>query len=193
MREKVTLLVIAGAMALLLFGCSSTTGFSGLDVHVSGRYEVMSKSPGVLEGLRSIQVFQVGKSLEGQDNQGHTWTGTLGNWYYYGVIDTAAQQQQQQQATQQQQQELPDFYQTDIHMTSTWADGTKVTISGTIDSDVELAVPTTGQQQQQQVTGRNTTIIATVTVVSPDGTTNTGQITLYNPLTITQTQQQQTP
>jgi hypothetical protein len=108
MVRIILLLALAGVAVVGLFGCSgsSTTGFGDVEAFISGRYDVLSKDPGVLPSFSSIQLSQSGKALEGIDNLGRTWTGTLSNFTKSGVFAVGGQQQQQQPG-QQQQEEVP--------------------------------------------------------------------------------------
>jgi hypothetical protein len=181
MARTLFLLMLAGAVVVGLFGCggSSSTGFGNVEAFISGRYDVLSKDPGVLPNFSSIQLFQSGKSLEGIDNLGRTWTGTLSNFTKSGVYEAGAQQQQQQQTpTQpgQQQQEVPESFAAEIYLKTQTRGGT-IALTGVVESRGSLSIPTTGNGTGQTTTSTYVTIYATA--IDEGG--NAGSITLYNP------------
>lgn len=198
MRRKVSLVALAGAIALGLFGCGGgyeqSSGFSGMTVNLSGQYLVMSKSPEILPNLYSLQITQSGRSIQALDNLGRTWTGTMSDLTYYGVYPTgeepgAADQTQQAQQQQQQQQTLPQSYHGEIYLTMQTGGGPN-TITGVLDTNIDMAIATgqTGQQQQQTTI---TTTVISGTVVDSSG--NSGFINLYNSIGQQDTSQQPTP
>ncbi len=179
MRRTICLVALAGIAVLGLFGCgghSTSSGFAGMEVSITGRYDVMSKDPAVLPGFYSLQVTQTGKSLQGIDNLGRTWTGKIGDFTKFGVYAIGAEdtQQQQQQPGQQPQPEVPESFHAEMYLSAQTKSGT-VTITGTYDSRLTL----TTQQGQQQETTREYAIIMG-TVVDERG--NAGAIMLVNPV-----------
>jgi hypothetical protein len=196
MKQRILLAALSAVIAVGLFGCNgsnSTTGFSGMEVALSGQYVVLSKDPGILPNFTSVQLFQNGKSLEGIDNLGRTWTGTLSNFTLYGVIPAGADQQQQQpqqpgqipgQQPQQQPQQ-PESYHADVFLTTQTRRGT-ITITGVIDSNIDLALPTA--DPTQQAVSQQTTVISAHVV---DETGRAGLLDLYN--TVFQMQPTTTP
>jgi len=190
MKQRILLAALSAVVVVGLFGCNgsnSTTGFSGMEVALSGQYVVLSKDPGILPNFSSLQIFQNGKSLEAIDNLGRTWTGTLSNFTLYGVTPAGAAQQQQQQIPGQQQQQTtePESYHSDIYLTTETRRGT-ITITGVVDSNINVALPT-ADPTQQAVSQRTTVISAHVV----DDTGHAGLIDLYN--TVFQVQPTTTP
>jgi hypothetical protein len=182
MRGTICLMLLAGLM-LALFGCGgggyeTSSGFSGMEVNLSGQYMVMSKDPGILPNLYSIQITQSGKSIKGLDNLGRTWTGTMSDLTYYGAYPTGAEadQQQQQQPGQQQQEEEPESFHGEIYMTMQTGAGTN-TITGVVDTRVTVSLTSADQTGQQQATTMLSTVISGTAI---DSTGNSGYINLYN-------------
>jgi hypothetical protein len=179
MRQAMLLAALTAIVAVGLCGCdNTTTGFSGMEVALSGQYQVLSKDPGILPGFTSMQLFQNGKSLEAIDNLGRTWTGTLSNLTLYGVTTTAAEEQQQTTTTQQQQQQTtePESYHAEIYLETHTSAG-KITMSGAIETSAAVSIPSTDQTQQATTTSSNRTTIA-VAVMDEKG--NAGSVFLYN-------------
>ncbi|NQT83509.1 hypothetical protein HQ563_10815 [bacterium] len=179
MRERISLVALAGVVALGLFGCGgggyeTSSGFGGMSVNLSGQYLVSSKDPGVMPNLYSIQLTHSGKDIQGIDNLGRTWTGTFSNFTYYGVYATGEEPGQQQTTTTQQQQpqqQLPQSYHAEIYLTMQTGAGPNY-ITGAVDTNQPIQTGTA----QQQVTTRTTIISGTVV----DSTGNSGFINLYN-------------
>ncbi len=196
MRRKVSLVALAGAIALGLFGCGGggyeqSSGFSGMTVNLSGQYLVMSKSPEILPNLYSLQITHSGRSIQALDNLGRTWTGTMSDLTYYGVYPTGQEPgaaDQQQQPGQQQQQQLPQSYHGEIYLTMQTGGGPN-SITGVVDTNITVAIATGQQQQQQQTTNQTTVISGTVV----DSTGNSGFINLYNSIGQQDQGQQPTP
>ncbi len=193
MKQTILLSALSAALAVVLFGCSSsntTTGFSGMEVALSGQYLVLSKDPGIYPGFNSLQLFQNGKSLEAIDNLGQTWTGTLSNLTLYGATPTGAEadQQQQQQIPGQQPQQTtePESFHGEIYL-ETYTRNGKVSMTGVIETSADVALPTTdGQQQQTTTTSARTLIAATII----DERSRAGSVSLYNTYAPTTTQTQ---
>jgi len=184
-------------VASVLFGCGggdyeTSSGFPGMSVSISGLYAVERKDPGILPNFYSIQLTHSGRSLQGLDNLGRTWTGTLSDMTYYGVYPTGQEpgQQQPQQQQQQQQQQLPQSFHGEIYLTTQSGKGTNY-ITGVVDTQIPLSTPTgqTGQQQQQQQTTGDVTVISGTVV---DSAGHSGYIVMYNTIG-QQTTAQQTP
>jgi hypothetical protein len=185
------LLALAGVAVVGLFGCSgsSTTGFGDVEAFISGRYDVLSKDPGVLPNFSSVQLSQSGKSLEGIDNLGRTWTGTLSNFTKSGVFTAGGQQQQQPtQPGQQQQPTVPESFAAEIYLTTQTTRGT-ISLTGVVESRATLSIPTTGGQQPP-TTATSAYVAIFGTAVDERG--NAGSVTLYNPVQV-QTQTTTTP
>jgi hypothetical protein len=149
-----------------------------MTVNLSGLYVVSSKDPGILPNFYSLQLTHSGRSVQGIDNVGRTWTGTISNLTLYGVYLAGEEADQQQQQQQQQQEEVPESYHGEIYLSTQTSAGT-ISITGVLDTDVEVTY-TTGQggQQQQQQTVQSTRIGGTAT----DERGNSGFIILYNSL-----------
>jgi len=168
MRGRICLVALAAVGTVALLGCGgggyeTSSGFGQFEVNLSGRYDLYSKDPGVLPNFYSMQVFQSGNSLEGIDNLGRTWTGTMGNPVKYGVYTAGAIEQQQQQPQpgqqpQQQQEEIPPGWTAEIYLTTETSAGT-ITITGIIDTEVEM---TATDAAGQQTTTRHVVIAGTV-------------------------------
>lgn len=188
MVRTLLLLALAGAVVVGLFGCggSSSTGFGDVEAFISGRYDVLSKDPGVLPNFSSIQLFQSGKALEGIDNLGRTWTGTLSNFtksgvYAAGTGDTQQQQQTPTQPGQQQQQEVPESFAAEIYLTTQTRAGT-ISLTGVVESRASLSIQTAGTGQTQPTTTTSAYVAIFGTAVDEQG--NAGSITLYNPVQV---------
>jgi len=180
------LLALAGVAVVGLFGCSgsSTTGFGDVEAFISGRYDVLSKDPGVLPNFSSIQLSQSGKSLEGIDNLGRTWTGTLSNFTKSGVFAVGGQQQQQQPG-QQQQPTVPESFAAEIYLTTQTRRGT-IALTGVVESRASLSITPAG--------GTTPTTSAYVAIfgTAVDERGDAGSVTLYNPVQV-ETQTTTTP
>lgn len=187
MVRTLLFLALAGVAVVGLFGCSgsSTTGFGDVEAFISGRYDVLSKDPGVLPNFSSIQLFQSGKALEGIDNLGRTWTGTLSNFTKSGVYAAGSQDTQQQQTTtqpgQQQQQEVPESFAAEIYLTTQTRSGT-IALTGVVESRASLSIPSAGTGTGQATTTTSTNVAIFGTAVDEQG--NAGSITLYNPVQV---------
>ena len=179
------LLALAGVAVVGLFGCSgsSTTGFGDVEAFISGRYDVLSKDPGVLPNFSSIQLSQSGKSLEGIDNLGRTWTGTLSNFTKSGVY--AAGTETQTTTTQQQQEEVPESFAAEIYLTTQTSRGT-ISLTGVVESRASLSITPAG--------GTTPTTSAYVAIfgTAVDERGDAGSVTLYNPVQV-ETQTTTTP
>ncbi len=185
MRGTLSLVALAGIAALVLFGCGSggydtTTSFQGAEVNVGGTYTVMTKDPGILPGVYSLQLFQTGKSLEAIDNLGRTWTGTLSNLGTWWVTPTGQQQDQTQQQQQQQQPE-DESYHGDVYLTTQTPAG-QIVFSGSMEINVEVATTTGGQTTSDMRTG--------ITGIVVDERGNSGYVQLVSLLTQPTTTQQ---
>jgi hypothetical protein len=189
MRRRVSLVALAGVVALGLFGCGgggydTATGFAGMEVALSGQYQVLSKDPGVLPNFYSLQLYQSGKSLEAIDNLGQTWKGQISNLTYYGVYPTGSGQQdtsQQptqpgQQPGQQQTTTEPESFHGEIYLMTQSAGGT-ITMTGVIETYSDVTLPTTDPTQQATSSAR--TAIA-ATVVDTHRGASSGSVFLYN-------------
>ncbi len=178
MVRIILLLALAGVAVVGLFGCSgsSTSDFGDVEAFISGRYDVLSKDPAVLPNFSSIQLFQNGKSLEGIDNLGRTWTGTLSNFTKSGVY-AAGTQDTQTTTTQQQEEEVPESFAAEIYLTTQTRRGT-IALTGVVESRASLSITPAG--------GTTATTSAYVaifgTAVDEEG--NAGSITLYNPVQV---------
>jgi hypothetical protein len=190
MTRRLFVIGLAGGALVGLFGCGgggydTSSGIPGMEVFLSGRYDVLSKDPGILPSFYSIQITQNGKNLQGIDNLGRTWTGTMGNLTLYGAYPTGQEQTTTTQQTTQQQTTTPESYTAEIYLTTQTKAGT-ISVTGVVETRLQILLPTTGGQQQQQTTTELHTVII-ATVVDDGG--NAGAITLYNPVAIIQTTQ----
>ncbi len=182
MRGKVCLVALAGMIALGLFGCGGydiSSGFpTGMSVNLSGQYQVMSKSPEILPNFYSLQLTQSGKSLQGIDNLGRTWTGQMGDITIAGISAEQQQDQsaQQQAAQQQQQQPQQQSYHAEVYLTTGTPAGV-ISITGVLDTLIAVAI-TTGQTGQQQQQTTNVTTVISGTAI--DETGQSGYVNLYN-------------
>jgi len=187
MTRRLLVIGLVGAALLGLFGCGgggyeTSSGFPGMEVFLSGRYDVLSKDPGVLPNFYSVQITQNGKNLQGIDNLGRAWTGTMGNLTLYGAYATGQQQQQQQQPGQQQQPQTPESFAGEIYMT-TQTNAGAIALTGVVETRLSVVLPTT--PPQPTTTDVHTVIIATVV----DERGNAGAISLYNPVAMVTTTQ----
>ncbi len=186
MRGTVLLVALAGVIAVGLFGCGgyeTSSGFpAGTNINISGQYLVRSKSPEVLPGFQSLQLTQSGRTVQGIDNLGRRWTGTLSD---LGVYDV---QQEQEQASQQGQQPTqptttePQSYHGEIYMTSQTPSGT-ISMTGVIDTRAQVTLP--GQDPTQQATS---TLASVITATAIDETGASGYINLYSTIFVTEQQ-----
>lgn len=182
MTRRLFVIGLAGGALVGLFGCGgggyeTSSGIAGMEVFLSGRYNVLSKDPGILPSFYSIQITQNGKNLQGIDNLGRTWTGSMGNLTLYGAYSTT---QEETTTTQQTTEEQPESYVAEVYLTTQTTAGT-ISLSGVLETSVEVALST--DDTDQTTTETHTVIIGTVV----DESGNAGAISLYNPVSMIQT------